>query len=120
MQFQVKATTTPAFTSAIATANVASLISLHVPTHVRKGHLARVSGSVLPAQDGLIVKVQKRGRDGVFHTVAHTTLNHSSAQRSIYSRRLRIKRSGTYQTVVVSNGGQVSAGTSNAVSIRVG
>jgi hypothetical protein len=120
MQFQVKATTTPAFTSAIATANVASLISLHVPTHVRKGHLARVSGSVLPAQDGLIVKVQKRGRDGVFRTVAHTTLNHSSAQRSIYSRRLRIKRSGTYQTVVVSNGGQVSAGTSNAVSIRVG
>jgi hypothetical protein len=118
-QFQVKATTTPAFTSAIATMNVASLISLHVHTHVRKGHLLRMSGSVLPAQDGLIVKIQKRGRDGVFRTVAHTTLNHSSAARSIYSRRLRIKRSGTYQTVVVSNGGQVSPGTSNAVSIRV-
>ena len=119
MQFQVKAATTPAFTSAIATMNVASLISLHVHTHAHKGQLLRMSGSVLPAQDGLIVKIQKRTRSGTFKTVAHTTLSHSSAARSVYSRRLRIKRSGTYQTVVVSNGGQVSPGTSNAVSIRV-
>jgi hypothetical protein len=119
MQFEVKATTTPAFTSAVATMNVASLISFHVHTHAHKGHLLRMSGSVLPAQDGLLVKIQKRGHDGVFRTVAHTTLSHSSAERSTYSRRLRIKRSGTYQTVVVSNGGQVSPGTSPAVSIRV-
>jgi len=119
MQLQVRATTTPPFTSAIAQLNVASLISLHVNTRVRKGHLLRFSGSVLPAQDGLIVKIQKRDRAGVFRTVAHTTLNHSNATRSIYSRRLRIKRAGTYQTVVVSNGGQVVPGTSNAVSIRV-
>jgi hypothetical protein len=119
MQLEVKATTTPAFTSSIATLNVASLISLHVHTRVSKGHLLRFSGSVLPAQDGLIVKIQKRDRAGVFRTVAHTTLGHSSAARSTYSRRLRIKRTGTYQTVVVSNGGQVAPGTSNAVSIRV-
>jgi hypothetical protein len=119
MQLEVKATTTPAFTSAIAQLNVASLISLHVNTRVRKGHLLRFSGSVLPAQDGLIVKIQKRDRTGVFRTVAHTTLNHSSSARSTYARRLRIKRTGTYQTVVVSNGGQVAPGTSNAVSIRV-
>ena len=118
-QFQVKATTSPAFTSPITTMNVASLISLHVRTHVRKGHLLRMSGTVLPAQDGLIVKLQKRGRDGVFHTVAHTTLSHHSSAASSYSRRLRIRRAGTYQAVVVSNGGQVSPGTSNAVSIRV-
>lgn len=119
MQFQVKATTDPAFTSPITTANVASLISLHVHTRVSKGHLLRFSGSVLPAQDGLIVKIQKRDRAGVFRTVAHTTLSHDSATNSSYSRRLRIKRTGTYQTVVVSNGGAVSPGTSNAVSIRV-
>jgi hypothetical protein len=119
MQLQVKASTTPATTSTIATMNVASLISFHVHTQTRKGHLLRMSGSVLPAQDGLLVKIQKRGHDGVFRTVAHTTLSHSSAERSVYSRRLRIRRSGTYQTLVVSNGGQVSPGTSNAVSIRV-
>jgi hypothetical protein len=118
-QLEIRATTTPAFTSAIATMNVASLISLHVHTRVHKGHLLRMSGSVLPAQDGLIVKFQKRGRDGVFRSVAHTTLNHHSSASSTYSRRLRIKRSGTYQAVVVSNGGQVSPGTSPAVSIRV-
>ena len=118
-QFEVKATTTPATTSAIATMNVASLISFHVHSHARKGSLLRMSGSVQPAQDGLLVKIQKRTRTGTFHTVAHTTLSHSSASRSTYSRRLRIQRTGTYRTMVQSAGGAVSPGTSNAVSIDV-
>jgi hypothetical protein len=118
-QFEVKATTSPATTSAIATMNVASLISFHVHSHARKGSLLRMSGSVLPAQDGLLVKIQKRSRSGTFHTVAHTTLSHGTATRSTYSRRLRIQRTGTYRTLVQSAGGTISPGTSNAVSIDV-
>jgi opacity protein-like surface antigen len=118
-QFEIHADTNPPITTPVATMQVASLVSLHVPTHVRKGHLARFSGLVLPAQDGLVVKIQKRGRDGVFHTVAHTNLRHKSASASFYSRRLRLKRTGTYQAVVQSAGGTVYPGASPAKSIKV-
>ena len=118
-QLEVKATTSPPTTSTIATMSVASLISFHATGRVRKGHLVRMAGSVLPAQDGLLVKIQKLTRSGTFATVAHTTLLHSSATRSTFSRRLRIKRSGTYRALVQSAGGQVSPGASNAKSIRV-
>ncbi len=118
-QFEVKATTTPATTSAIATMNVSSLISFHTHTSVRKGHLLRMSGTVLPAQDGLVVKIQKRARNGTFRTVAHTTLSHHSSASSRYSRRLRIKRSGTYRALVQSAGGAYFPGISSAVSINV-
>jgi hypothetical protein len=118
-QFQVKANTNPRFTSAVATLRVASLISLHVRSHVRRGHLLRFSGTVLPAQDGLIVKIQKRDRAGNFHTVAHTRLRHANAFKSTYSRRLRIKRRGTYRTEVVSAGAAVYPGFSPARRIRV-
>jgi hypothetical protein len=118
-QLEIKANTNPPITTAVVTMPVSSSISLHVPSHVRKGRLARFSGLVLPAQDGLVVKIQKRGRDGVFHTVAHTNLLHKDANSSRFSRRLRLKRTGTYQAVVESASGAVYPGTSLAKSIKV-
>jgi hypothetical protein len=118
-QFQIHADTNPPITTPVVTMQVSSLISLHVTGHVRKGGLARFSGTVLPAQNGLLVKIQKRGRDGVFRTVAHTNLRHRNAGSSTFSRRLRIKRTGTYQAVVQSAGGLVYPGTSPAKSIKV-
>jgi hypothetical protein len=118
-QLQIRADTMPPITTAIVTMPVASQISLHVSSHVRRGHLARFAGTVLPAQDGLVVKIQKRGRDGVFHTVAHTNLHHKNAAASKYSRRLRLKRTGTYQAVVESASGAIYPGTSIAKSIKV-
>jgi len=119
MQFEIHADTNPPITTPVVTMPVSSLISLHVSSHVRTGHLARFAGTVLPAQDGLVVKIQKRGRDGVFRTVAHTNLRHKNAGSSTYSRRLRLKRTGTYQAVVQSAGGTVYPGTSPAKSIKV-
>ena len=118
-QFEIRAETNPPITTPVVTMPVSSLISLHAPGHVRKGHLARFAGTVLPAQDGLVVKIQKRGRDGVFRTVAHTNLHHKNAGSSRYSRRLRLKRTGTYQTVVQSASGAIYPGTSVAKSIKV-
>lgn len=118
-QMQIRATTNPPVPATIVSVPVASSISLHASTHVRKGHLARFSGLVLPAQDGLVVKIQKRGRDGVFRTVAHTNLHHKNATSSSYSRRLRLKRTGTYQAIVASAGGAVYPGVSLAKSIKV-
>jgi hypothetical protein len=118
-QLEIRADTNPPITTPVVTMPVSSLISLHVSSRVRKGHLARFSGTVLPAQDGLVVKIQKRGRDGVFHTVAHTNLHHRNAASSRYSRRLRLKRTGTYQAVVQSASGAVYPGTSPPKSIKV-
>jgi hypothetical protein len=118
-QIQIRANTNPPVPATIVSLPVSSLISMHVTSHVRKGHLARFAGTVLPAQDGLVVKIQKRGRDGVFRTVAHTNLKHRNAGSSRYSRRLRLSRTGTYQTVVESAGGVVQPGTSPAKSIKV-
>src|SRR5256885_2380573 len=118
-QIQIKANTNPPVPATVVNLPVASLISIHTPSHVRKGHLARFAGTVLPAQDGLVVKIQKRGRDGVFHTVAHTNLRHRNAGASSYSRRLRLRRTGTYQTVVESASGAVYPGTSPPKSIKV-
>jgi hypothetical protein len=118
-QIQIRANTNPPVPATTVALPVSSLISMHVTSHVRKGHLARFSGTVLPAQDGLIVKIQKRQRNGTFRTVAHTNLHHRSATASKYSRRLRLTRTGTYQTVVESAGGAVYPGTSPAKSIKV-
>jgi hypothetical protein len=118
-QIQIKADTNPPLPATIVPIPVQSLVSLHASSHVRKGHLARFKGTVLPAQDGAVVKIQKRGRDGAFHTVAHTNLPHKNAGASTYNRRLRLRRTGTYQTVVVSSGGPVYPGTSPAKSIKV-
>jgi hypothetical protein len=118
-QFEIHANTNPPITTPVATVPVASLISLHVRSRVGKNGLLRFAGSVLPAQDGLIVKIQKRDSAGNFHTVAHTNLRHANAAKSSYSRRLRIKRRGTYRTLVQSAGANVYPGVSPAKSIRV-
>jgi hypothetical protein len=118
-QFEVKATTNPPLPVSVITMPVSSLISLHVRGHARKGRLLRFAGTVLPAQDGLIVKIQKRDRTGAFHTVAHTNLRHRNASASTYSRRLRLRRTGTYRTLVASASGAIYPGVSASRSIRV-
>jgi hypothetical protein len=118
-QFQIRATTSPPTTSPIATLTVNSQITFKTRTRVRQGRALTFAGTVAPPQDGTQVLIQKRLRSGNFRTVARTTLKSLSATRSAYSRRIRARRSGTYRTVVQSNGGAVSPGISPAKSIRV-
>jgi len=118
-QFQIKASTNPPVTSAIATLTVNSQITFHTRTHVRRGRALLFAGSVAPPQNGMLVLIQKRNRAGVFHTVTHTSLRRLSATRSAYKRHIRPRRSGTYRVVVQSAGGAVSPGISTAKSIRV-
>ncbi len=118
-QFQIHADTNPPITTPILTVPVSSLISMHVRSHARRGTRVRFAGTVLPAQNGLLVRIQKRARSGGFHTVAHTTLKRRNASSSKYSLRLRVRRTGTYRAVVVSAGGLVYPGVSPAKSVRV-
>lgn len=118
-QFEVRGKTNPPFTSTIQTLQVSSKISLSVRSTVKKGRKLRFHGIVEPGQDGIVVEIQKRRRDGSFGVFALTTLRHRSDGRSGYSVRKRLRRRGIFQAVVQSAGGTLVAGTSRAHSVRV-
>jgi hypothetical protein len=118
-QFEVRGDTSPPFTSAIQTLEVASKITFGAPGRVRKGRKVRFHGIVQPAQDGIVVLIQKRRRDGTFRNFASTTLKHSSTGASTYSVRKRLSHSGNFRAVVQSAGGAVVPGTSVARSVFV-
>jgi hypothetical protein len=57
---------------------------------------------VKPAHDGGTVLIERRGSGGKFRTVARTLLAHSAtAGQSVYSKRIRVTRTGVYRTRVV-------------------
>jgi hypothetical protein len=119
-QFEVRAKTNPPFTSSEQTLQVSSKISLAVADKVRKGHKVRFHGIVAPGQDGIVVEIQKRWRNGTFHVFKRTTLKHRSDGRSSYSVRKKLYRRGIFRAVVQSAGGAVIPGTSpRDHSIRV-
>jgi hypothetical protein len=69
------------------------------------GTRVRFSGHAYPAHDGAPVAIQRRSSTGRWVTVARTTLLDDGTARSRYSRRVRIRRSGTYR-VRASSGDQ--------------
>src|SRR4051812_45051047 len=119
-QFEVHAKTNPAFTSEIQTLYVSSLVSLKTSKKVKRGHKASFSGIVAPAQDGIIVDIQKLQTNGKFKHWTRAFLHHRSDGRSGYSTKKRIWKSATFRAIVRSNGGAVQEGTSpNTHTIRV-
>jgi hypothetical protein len=119
-QYEVQAKTNPAFTSTVQTLQVASKISLSVRGKVRKGHKVRFHGVVTPAQDGIVVEIRKRKRNGTYGLFARTNLRHAKGNTSTYSVRKTLRRRGIFVAVVQSAGGTVVPGTSPlAHSIRV-
>jgi hypothetical protein len=118
-QFEVRAKTNPAFTSAIQTLQVASKLGLRVPSKVRKGRKIRFHGIVAPGQDGTVVEIQKRQRDGSYRVFKRTTLKHRSDGRSSYSVRKKLYRRGIFRTLVKSAGGAVVPAVSREHSVRV-
>jgi hypothetical protein len=119
-QYQVRAKTNPAFTSETQTLLVSSRISLKTSKKVKRGSKASFSGIVAPAQDGIIVDIQKLQSNGKFKHWTRAFLRHRSDGRSDYSTKKRIWKSATFRAIVRSNGGAVQEGTSpNTHTIRV-
>jgi hypothetical protein len=118
-QFEVRANTKPAFTSAVQTLSVSSTATLHVQSRIKKGHKVTFHGVVAPAQDGIVVEVRKLGRDGAYHVFTRTTLRHRTDGRSGYSVKKVLRRRGTFLVGVLSAGGVVVPGVSGARSVRV-
>jgi hypothetical protein len=69
----------------------------------RKGQRVRFHGSVRPPHDGTRVAIQKRRADGSWVTVATPVLVDAGSTFSTYSKRLRIRRSGTYRTLFTAD-----------------
>jgi hypothetical protein len=111
-QYEVRAKTDPAFTSSVQLLQVSSKISLAVTDKLRKGQRARFHGLVAPGQDGIVVEIQKRRRDGSFGTFVNTTLKHRTDGLSSYSVRKKLYKRGIFRAVVHSAGGAVVEGTS--------
>ena len=119
-QFQVRGKTNPPFTSAIQTLFVSSRISLHTPTSVRRGRRVHFWGRVQPAQDGIVVEIQRRRPNGTFSVFTRTTLKDRPGNFSGYSTRKRLNHSSTFRAVVKSAGGVVVEGaTANTHFVRV-
>lgn len=118
-QFEIKANTNPPITTAPVMIPVTSRVSMYVHSRVRRGGRVRFSGTVYPAQNGLLVKIQRRSRKGNFYTFAETNLRHRNKLSSRYLKRLRLKRGGTFRALVVSAGGAIYPGVSRARSVRL-
>ena len=62
----------------------------------RVGQLVRFRGRACPAHDGLGVRIQRKTGKGTFRTVRRTKLR-AATRCSVYTRRFRIYRDGTYR-----------------------
>ena len=82
----------------------------------RAGQRVRFSGTVIPAHDGKVARIQRRTSTGAWRTVATATLVAATpvngVARSKYSKRVRVRRSGTYRVRVAPADGDHIAGTS--------
>jgi hypothetical protein len=88
-------------------------------THPKRGRSVTFRGSVTPARNGQLARIQKRV-SGHWRTVKTTLLSPSADPGvSSYRKRVRIRRRGVYR-VYVSGDVANAAGASGRRTIRVG
>jgi hypothetical protein len=110
----------PKATSPPALVNVRLAVTRHVSkATVHSGARVRFSGAVRPTHDGKVVRIQRRSTTGKWRTVAKTVTAPSSATESKYSKRVRIRHTGTYRVRVTPADGDHVTGTSARKKIRV-
>lgn len=103
-RYHVSAKASPTVESADVTVNVSPRVGLRLSDRTpARGQRVRFRGSVVPAHDGATVRIQRKTSSG-WRTVKTDVLATSTPldgdSRSKYSTRLRIRRSGTYRTVL--------------------
>lgn len=118
--FRAAAATTPPATSADEPVAVAPLVGLKVSDRTpRKGQRVRFRGTVRPQHDGMRVALQRKRADGTWRTVKTPRLRDAGSSYSRYSKRFRIRRSGTYRTVVAAHADHAE-GVSRERTLTVG
>ena len=118
--YRATAATAPPATSAEVTTAVAPLVGLKVGDSTpRKGQRVRFRGTVRPPHDGARIAIQRKRADGTWTTVATPRLRDAGDVYSRYGKRLRIRRSGTYRTIIAGHADHAE-GTSRERTLTVG
>jgi hypothetical protein len=118
-RYRVVAKTSPPTTSAASTVLVRIRVKFAVSDSTpRAGGLVRFSGTACPEHDGKTASIQRRTSTGSYRTVARATLADTGGECSSYSRRLRIRRDGTYRVRVASGDADHSTGTSRRIRLN--
>lgn len=119
-QYRVEAKTSPPIQSGTAFVQVRIRVAFKVSDSTPAvGQRVRFSGTAAPAHDGKQVQIQRRTSTGSYRTVTTTTLLDNGTANSKYSKRLRVRRNGTYRIVVVSGDQDHLNGTSRTRTLRV-
>lgn len=102
--FRATAATAPPATSAETPVAVAPRVGLKVSDATpRKGQRVRFGGTVRPQHDGTRVAIQRKRADGTWATVRSPRLRDAGSRYSRYAKRFRIRRTGTYRTVIAAH-----------------
>ncbi len=117
VRYRVTAKTSPPVTSTEFAVSVRVKVTLGVSDRTPAvGQSVRFSGLVTPAHNGKFARIQRRTVTGTWKTVLTATLKPASVGTSIprsrYSRRLTIRRTGTYRVRVSPADGDHAVGRS--------
>lgn len=99
---------------ALVRAVVALTVSDKTP---EKGERVMFSGTVRPAHDAKVVRIQRRTKDG-WKNISKTTLIDGGDAFSTYSKKVRINKSGRYRARFRPGDGDHAPGNSAAVRIK--
>jgi hypothetical protein len=120
-RYRARSRTSPPVTSATVDIAVRLRVSRRVSDSTpSRGERVRFSGKVAPAHDGAGVRIQRRTRTGTWVTVARTTLRDAGTEVSKYSKRAKVRRTGTYRVRVRSGDTDHATGTSRRRTLTVG
>jgi hypothetical protein len=75
----------------------------------RRGRLVRFSGTVSPAHNGRLVRLQRRSASGAFLTVRTMRLVPTTGNRSFFTGLARVFFSGTYRVVIYYDGDHLTS-----------
>ncbi|MEO6857643.1 MAG: hypothetical protein ABI323_03525 [Solirubrobacteraceae bacterium] len=116
-RYEVTLATKVPLTSAVVQVGVRVKVIIHMSTlHPHVGQLVRFSGTITPAHNGRYAQIQRRTSTGAWKTVASTRLRPGGTVNGVavshYSRKIRIRHSGTYRVRVNPRDGNHLVGTS--------
>jgi len=119
-QYRVVLPNVPSVQSPIVAVGVAPKVSVRTKRVSRTARSAtfRFSGSVTPAHDGVLIQIQRR-KNGSWVKVANSVAKHRSTSSSRYSKRVRLRRGGTFRVYAGTNDGDHIASASRSVRVRV-
>lgn len=118
-QYRVLMTDRPDVVSPIVSLGVAVHLRTHVSRHrLHRGGRVRFFGTVTPANDGSQFAIQNL-RNGNWVTIAGNITHHASGGVSKFSKRVRLRRGGTFRIFMGVADGSHFQNVSRSIHIRV-